>query len=339
MALTVRYLGRGAVEVAESSPRAPGPGQVEVAPAYTGVCGTDLHLCAGRFDADVSPPVVVGHESAGRITALGEGVTGWTVGDPVTVMPYRTDGGCPPCRAGRSHLCTGLDFFGYHSPGALSERWTVPATSLVRLPEALDLRSAALAEPTAVAVHAVERAALRPSERVVVVGAGPVGLLVALVARHTGADVAIVEPRPVRREVAERYGLTAAATDRSGLERISDGFLQGAGADATFEVSGTAAGLDSAVALLAAGGRTVQVGLHDAPRPVDLMNLYLREIDLLSSRLYRRHHMERAVELISSAAVAVMPLVGDVVPLQEAPWVLAPAGGAAGVKTLVSCQC
>src|SRR5688572_3453079 len=151
----------------------------------------------------VTRPAVLGHEMAGRVAGLGEAVAGWTVGDRVTVMPLAWCGTCPACRAGHTHICHRLNFIGIDAPGAMQTSWTVPAHLLVRLPDTLSLRDGALVEPTAVAVHDVRRSRLRAGERAVVVGAGPVGLLISCVARHTGAEVLVVEPAPGRRAVAE----------------------------------------------------------------------------------------------------------------------------------------
>ncbi|MEH3075766.1 MAG: alcohol dehydrogenase catalytic domain-containing protein [Quadrisphaera sp.] len=144
-----QYRGGGVVAAGDVERRPPGPGEVEVAPAFTGICGTDLHIAAGHMDARVSIPAVIGHETAGRISAVGQGVSGWSVGDAVTVVPLRPDGVCAACRAGHGHVCEAMDFIGIDSPGALAQRWVVPEHTLVALPEGMDLKTAALLEPAA----------------------------------------------------------------------------------------------------------------------------------------------------------------------------------------------
>ncbi|TXR56518.1 alcohol dehydrogenase catalytic domain-containing protein, partial [Quadrisphaera setariae] len=129
-----QYRGGGVVAAGDVERRPPGPGEVEVAPAFTGICGTDLHIAAGHMDARVSIPAVIGHETAGRVSAVGQGVTGWSVGDAVTVMPLRPDGTCAACRAGHGHVCEAMDFIGIDSPGALAQRWVVPEHTLIALP-------------------------------------------------------------------------------------------------------------------------------------------------------------------------------------------------------------
>ena len=139
--------------------------EVQIDVAYTGLCGTDLHIFHGDMDARVSLPAIIGHEMSGTIRTVGDEVSGWHSGDTVTVMPLEWCGACPACLAGYSHVCERLKFVGIDSPGSLQDRWNIPASLLVRVPPALSLRDAALAEPTAVAVHDVRRASLAPGEK------------------------------------------------------------------------------------------------------------------------------------------------------------------------------
>ena len=157
-----RYIGGHVIGVAPAALQAPGPGEVRIHVAYTGICGTDLHILHGDMDQRVTVPAVLGHEMSGRIAEIGPGVDAWTVGDPVTVMPLEWCGTCPACLAGHQHICQRLIFVGIDSPGAMQSSWTVPSRILVRLPDEISLRDAALVEPTAVAVHDVRRGPLMP---------------------------------------------------------------------------------------------------------------------------------------------------------------------------------
>jgi (R,R)-butanediol dehydrogenase/meso-butanediol dehydrogenase/diacetyl reductase len=155
--LTASYVGDRTITVAEAEPTAPSAGQVQIKVAYTGLCGTDLHILHGNMDARVTTPLVFGHEMSGTISAIGDNVADWKQGDAVTVMPLDWDGTCPACLAGNQHICQNLNFIGIDSPGALQGYWNVPAEVLVALPSTLRLDHAALVEPTAVAVHDVRR--------------------------------------------------------------------------------------------------------------------------------------------------------------------------------------
>ncbi|POX45850.1 zinc-binding dehydrogenase [Streptomyces sp. Ru72] len=338
MTLAVRYTAARTLDTAAVDAPAPGPGEVELAPAYVGICGTDLHIFHGDMDARVAAPAVLGHEMSGRVVRVGPGVEGWQPGDAVTVMPLRWDGTCPACRAGHQHICQNLDFIGIDSPGAMQQRWRVPASTLIRLPGSLALDRAALVEPTAVAVHDVGRAQVREGEKVVVVGGGPVGVLIALVAQAAGAEVRVVELSTHRRLLAEELGLTVwdpAADDVPELVRRWTG---GAGAEVAFEVSGAAGGVDTAVEVLGVRGRLCLVAIHPRPREVNLHRFFWRELTLVGARLYDRSDFEKAVALVADGTIPAERLISKVVPLTEAPAAFgALEGGGDVMKILVEC--
>ncbi|WP_042374206.1 (R,R)-butanediol dehydrogenase [Streptacidiphilus neutrinimicus] len=316
--IAVSYSGARTLTAGPADTAPPGPGEVEIEPAYVGICGTDLHIFHGDMDARVKAPAVLGHEMSGRVLRVGPGVEGWQPGDPVTVMPLRWDGTCPACRRGHQHVCQNLDFIGIDSPGAMQQRWVVPAGTLVALPSGLPLEQAALVEPTAVAVHDVARAQVAAGERVVVVGGGPVGILIALVARAAGAEVRVVELSPSRRRMAGQLGLAAWDPAADDIVGLVSAWTADAGADVAFEVSGAAAGVTTAVDVLAVRGRLCQVAIHPAPREVSLHRFFWREITLVGARLYDRGDFERAVALVADGTVPAGALISSVVPLAEA---------------------
>ncbi|MEY9864043.1 (R,R)-butanediol dehydrogenase/meso-butanediol dehydrogenase/diacetyl reductase [Catenulispora sp. GAS73] len=342
--LAVRYTAARTLTTGPAETAAPGPGEVELAPAYVGICGTDLHIFHGDMDARVKTPAVIGHEMSGRVVRVGPGVAGFAPGDPVTVMPLRWDGTCPACLRGHRHVCQNLDFIGIDSPGAMQQRWTVPASTLVRLPDSLPLDRAALVEPTAVAVHDVGRAGVRAGDRVVVVGAGPVGVLIAVVAQAAGGDVRVVEPNAHRRRLAEQLGLrtwdpsTDSADGGGGdvFDRVRD-WTGDAGADVAFEVSGAEAGVQTAVDVLAVRGRLCLVAIHPRPRPVNLHRFFWRELTLIGARLYDREDFETAVRLVAEGTVPAEQLISRVVPLADALGAFQSLEAGHDVKVLVDC--
>jgi (R,R)-butanediol dehydrogenase / meso-butanediol dehydrogenase / diacetyl reductase len=338
MTLAVRYLAARTLDTAPAENPPPGPGQVEIAPAYVGICGTDLHIFHGDMDARVAAPAVLGHEMSGRIVRVGAGVEDWSPGDAVTVMPLRWDDTCPACRAGHQHICQHLDFIGIDSPGAMQQRWTVPATTLVRLPGSLPLDHAALVEPTAVAVHDVGRAQVRAGEKAVVVGGGPVGILIALVARAAGAEVRVVELSSHRRRLAEKLGLTTWDPAADDLPELVREWTGDAGAEVAFEVSGAQGGVDTAVDVLGVRGRLCLVAIHPRPREVNLHRFFWRELTLVGARLYDRTDFERAVTLVADGTVPAQQLISKVVPMAQAPDAFeALEGGGDVMKILVDC--
>ncbi|WP_374207334.1 zinc-binding dehydrogenase [Streptomyces sp. FB2] len=315
--LAASYAGARRMTIEEREPVEPSPGEVRIAVAYVGICGTDLHVFHGDMDARVSRPAPIGHEMSGTIVALGAGVEGWAVGDAVTVMPLAWDGTCPACRAGNEHVCHNLDFIGIDSPGALQEYWNVPVSTLVRLPSDISLRDAALVEPLAVAVHDVRRSGLAAGDKAVVIGAGPIGVLIAFVAAAFGAEVVVAEVDATRRAAAEKMGLTT--LDASSVDQVAwvEEWTDGAGADIVFEVSGSAAAVLGATSLAKVRGTLVVVAIHAQPRPIDLHRVFWRELTLLGARVYQRHDFERAIELLTEGVVPADRLITGVVPLRE----------------------
>ena len=335
--LAVRYTGARTLETGPAEPTPPGVGQVELAPAFVGICGTDLHIFHGDMDARVNAPAIIGHEMSGRIVRVGPEVEGWKEGDAVTVMPLRWDGTCPACQNGNTHICQNLDFIGIDSPGAMQQRWTVPAETLVRLPDSLPLVHGALVEPAAVAVHDVGRAQVRDGEKVVVVGGGPVGLLIALVAKSTGADVRVVELNAHRRALAEQLGLTA-WDPASNLSELVKQWTNDAGADVAFEVSGAQGGVEAAVRSLAVRGRLCLVAIHPKPREVNLHRFFWRELTLVGARLYDRSDFERAVALVADGTIPAPALISKIVGMNDAPSAFeALEAGGDVMKILVDC--
>jgi 2-desacetyl-2-hydroxyethyl bacteriochlorophyllide A dehydrogenase len=333
------YMGDGRLEVLDREPVPPAAGQVQIRVAYTGICGTDLHVLHGTMDHRVTLPAVLGHEMSGTVEAVGDGVEGWGLGDPVTVMPLDWCGECPACRAGNEHICHNLDFLGIDSAGSMQELWTVPARALVRLPDGLALDHAALAEPLAVAVHDVRRAGLVDGERAVVVGSGPIGLLVAAVARAEGADVLVLEINERRREAAAELGFRALDPSADDAAAFVERWTEGAGADVVFEVSGVAAGVALATDLLAVRGRLVIVGIHSEPRPVDLFRVFWRELTVVGARVYEAEDFRRAVELLATkGAIPVEALITHVRPIAEAPEAFQDLqSGSDAMKVLIDC--
>lgn len=330
-------MGNNVVEVVDREERAPGYGEVELEVAYTGICGTDLHIAHGAMDARVTVPAVLGHEMSGVIAALGDGVTDWAVGDRVTVMPLDWCGTCPACLAGHAHVCHNLNFIGIDSPGSMQGRWTVPVRVLVALPDHLPLLTAALAEPTAVAVHDVRRAGLVAGEKVLVVGGGPIGLLIALVARANGAEVLVLELSDERRALAGSLGLESVDPAHVDVPVRIDEWTSGAGVSVAFEVSGAVAGIESAIQSLGVRGRLVVVAIHATPPPVNLFRVFWRELTLIGARVYDRTDFEEAVRLLASGDVQAEPLITGVEPLARVAAAFEVLETGRAMKILIDC--
>ena len=333
------YTGNSTIVVEDRQPVAPGPEQVQIEVAYTGICGTDLHILHGAMDHRVQVPQTIGHEMSGRVAAIGPAVEHLSVGQPVTVMPLQWCGTCPACASGFQHICHRLNFVGIDSPGAMQQLWTVPAIVVIPLPEDLSLTDAAPVEPAAVAVHDVRRAALQAGEQTVVVGGGPVGVLIALVARSVGADVVLLELDPHRRAVAEQLGLRTLDPSKQDVVVEIWAWTKGAGASVAFEVSGSATGVGIAVQALAVRGRLVVVGIHNEPREIDLFRFFWRELTMIGARVYERRDYDNAIELLHRGDIPTDVLISRIEPLERAAAAFAALHrGGDVMKVLIDCM-
>lgn len=316
-------------------PGPPGPGEVVVASRLVGICGSDIHAAAGHHPF-IDRPYRPGHEVVGVVTEVGPGVSDLGPGDRVVLEPSLVCGQCRRCREGRYNICENLAVVGCQTPGGMADAFTVRRDRLHKLPADMSDEVAALVEPLATPVHAVRLAGVGPGSRVAVLGAGPIGLLVLVAARHAGAEVVVVTD--VMREKlgrARRLGATDAlrADDPELVERAT-ATLQGA--DVVFDCVARESSMAQAVELLVKGGTVVVVGVPAGPVTVPLHVVQDREIAVLGSLMYVRSDVEQAIELLASGAVPADRLITATFPLERAGEAFAAASDPQQVKVLVS---
>lgn len=302
------YVGDKKVETGRCTPVPPGAGEVQIAVSHCGICGTDLHIWHGAMDGRVKTPAVLGHEMSGEISALGAGVEGWNEGDAVTVMPLDFGKNPPP---GHSHIAEFMKFMGIDSPGAFQSYWSVPASTLFRLPEGCSLEHGALIEPLAVACHDVRLGEVQPGEHVVVIGGGPIGMLVAMVAQHAGGKVIVSEVNPFRVAKAGELGLEAVNPLETDLEKLVFERTGGSGADVVFEVSGSKAGAAVMTDLLRIRGRICLVAVYAFQPEVDLFRFFWRELRLTGARVYEAEDYDEAIRIAASGALPLDKLITE----------------------------
>jgi 2-desacetyl-2-hydroxyethyl bacteriochlorophyllide A dehydrogenase len=333
------YEGKEQIATGLCTPVAPGHGQAQIRVSHCGICGTDLHIFHGNMDHRVTLPQIIGHEMSGTIEAVGSGVSGWTAGDRVTVRPLDHCGSCPACKAGHSHICMNLKFIGIDSPGAMQEVWTVPAHTLHRLPANLDFEQAALIEPLSVACHDVRMGEVKAGEFVVVLGAGPIGLLIGLVARAAGADVLLSDVNPFRVKLANDLGLSTVDPATTDVVSLVNERTNGAGADCVFEVAGARATTELMTKLARTRGRIVIVAIHPQPVPVDLFRFFWRELKLVGARVYEAQDFDRAIELAASGTLPLNRVITKTVPIDSLATALREMeSGGEVMKILVRCS-
>jgi 2-desacetyl-2-hydroxyethyl bacteriochlorophyllide A dehydrogenase len=292
-------------------------GEVRLKMAYVGVCGTDVHIYHGKMDARVKPPQIIGHEVSGVIDEVGEGVGDWKVGENVTVRPLHP-GTEMPADNGYRHIGQNLKFIGIDSPGGMQQFWTVPAFTLHKLPENLSLQLGAMIEPLAVACHDVRLGEVGAGENAIVIGGGPIGLLVALVARQKGANVMISEVNQKRIEFIQSLGFQTVNPLEQDLVKTVEEFTKGAMADVVFEVSGVQAGVTAMTQLPKVRGRIVMVAIHSEPKAVDLFRFFWREIKLIGARVYEPEDFDEAIALAASGTLPLDKMITQVSPLEDA---------------------
>ena len=293
----------------------PAPGDVAVRTAYCGICGTDIHVYHGHRDGRVGLCRVIGHEMSGTVEAVGQGVADFVPGQRVVVRPLDHCGDCPACEAGHRHICHNLKFLGLDTDGAMQEIWNVPAHTLHAIPAGLSMKHAALIEPVAVACHDVRLAAPRRGETAVVIGSGPIGILVALVARESGADVLVSEVNPHRLAIARKLGLETINPAEDDIAARVNAKTRNRGADVVFEVSGAQQGVADMTAVAATRGRIVVVAIHAAKPKIDLFQFFWRELKLTGARVYEPEDYERAITLVADGRFEADSIITDTHPL------------------------
>ena len=308
------YRGDKSFVVEQREAIAPGAGEVPVRIAYCGICGTDMHVYHGNMDGRVGLNRVVGHEMSGVVEADAEG---FKAGQKVVVRPLDHCGDCPACNAGNQHICHNLKFLGLDTDGAMQEVWNVPAHTLHSLPDDMRMDHAALIEPVAVACHDVRMSGLKAGEDVVVIGGGPIGVLVAMVARDAGGKVVISEVNTHRLAIAGKMGFETINPTEVDLKAQIEERTVGKGADVVFEVSGTQPGVDAMTAVAATRARIVMVAIHAQKPQIDLFQFFWRELKLIGVRVYEPEDYEKAISIIASGGVDAETFITDVSPLAD----------------------
>ncbi len=301
----------GALELQDVPAPRPRVHEVLLSVASASICGSDLHMAEWHPMARwMKTPVILGHEIAGTVVETGPDVQLFRPGDRVAVESVIWCGRCRPCRDGRTNVCEARELFGIHQPGGLAEQIAVPERLLHRLPDALALDWAALAEPTTVALHAVFRCPPRAGETVLVTGPGPIGLLVGQVARASGARVLVAGTRAdasMRLPAARELGLEAldpALPLPEALAAVHQGPV-----DMALECSGAGSAIDAALQLVRRGGTVTLIGQPPQPPTFDVSAALRAELTLYATYFGTWHDMETALALLSDGTIDIRPLV------------------------------
>ena len=320
--------GRGSMEVvAVGTPTEPGPGEVLVAPEAVGLCGSDFHYFLGDIGTIDDPstlyPRIQGHEASAKILELGiDCPPHLATGMRVAIWPVKSCGHCYPCSLGRGNACVRISLIGVHEDGALQEQLVLPSSQAVPVGD-LDPALTALVEPVSIAVRAIARGRVAAGEHVVILGAGPIGQALALVAIDVGAAVLLVDRLESRlARVASGADLLhiAAGDDLAAAVRDWSG---GDGPEVVIEATGVPDLVQTGVGLVAQAGRVVVVGLSSEPAAVRVGDLPLKEIDVLGVSCCGSGDFAGAVDLVGRRRDAAAGLVTHEFTLDQAPEAIA----------------
>jgi L-iditol 2-dehydrogenase len=298
----------GVIQIGEAPSPSPGAGEVLLRVQRIGVCGSDVHVYHGKHP--FTPyPVVQGHEFSAIVEAVGAKVARVKVGDKVTATPQEVCGACRPCLRGDYHICDSLAVRGFQAPGCAQDLFVTEEAKIVPLPASFTFEQGALVEPVAVGVHSVARAGGITGRNVAVLGAGPIGNLLAQVAQAEGARTLVTDVSDFRLEVARRCGLEATSnatteTLAAAASRVfgSDGF------DVAFECAGVEQTINAAIGTIQKGGTIVLVGVYGDRPALDIGLVQDRELNLVGTLMYKYEDFTRAVELMAAGRVTTAPL-------------------------------
>ncbi len=335
------FVGNETFEVRETEKPRAGKGEIVIQNMVCGVCGTDVHIYHGEpGSADVTPPVVLGHEYSGIVAEVGEGVSSLKPGDHVTVDPNIYCGKCDYCRNGKKQLCESMEAIGVTRNGGFEEYSVVPESQAFLLAPELPMEVGAMAEPVACCLHGIDLAGIRPGDTVCVVGGGAIGLIMVQLARLSGAaKVILSEPDGKRREAGLQVGASAAVDPTSAdcMEQFEK--LAGAGANVVIECVGNLPAVKSAFRFAKKGATVV---LFSVPKPeatfdLPLFDVYKKELTIKGSFVNPDTH-DRAVALLNAGRLDFKPIISHRFPLDQMAEAIAMQMSSESIKVVVCPQ-
>jgi (R,R)-butanediol dehydrogenase / meso-butanediol dehydrogenase / diacetyl reductase len=314
--LSATFIGPYEIEARETEIPVPGHGEVLLKVYASGICGSDLAIVSGQHPR-AKPPLVIGHEFSGAVTSLGAGPTGdFQIGDRVTLFPLLTCGTCYACRNGFSHVCASLRLIGFDRTGGMADYVVVPADLLVRLPADMTYETGALIEPLAVCIHAVSRTTVRPEDTVVVLGAGPIGLLTAMTLRSKGVEkIYVTDIDPFRLDIVRALRFEALDSSQSDIVAYIKDVTGGDMADRVFEVAGVQDSATQMTDLVRPRGTVVNVSVFKKQPMVDMRSVNFKELTIIGTRVYTPADYRTALDI--AGTMPLREIVSHRLPLTE----------------------
>lgn len=336
-----RFLGNKTFAVTDLPTPHAGPGELVLRNQVCGVCGTDVHIYHGEpGSADVNPPVVLGHEYSGEVVEVGKGVTGFAVGDHVTVDPNIYCGHCAYCQNGKKQLCPSMEAIGVTRDGGFAQYSLIPASQAFKLEPTVPWEAAAMAEPLACCLHGIDLAGIQVGDKVCVVGGGAIGLLMVQLAKLSGASqIVLSEPNEKRRQVGLQLGANAAIDPTRPDAQEAFAQVLGGGANVVIECVGNVPAVKSAFQFAGKGATVLlfSVPKVDATFDLPLFDVYKKELTIKGSFVNPDTHA-RAVALINSGKVDFDPIITHRFTLDQLPEAIAMQMSDASIKVVVEAQ-
>ncbi|MGI5963767.1 MAG: zinc-dependent alcohol dehydrogenase [Lawsonibacter sp.] len=311
------YEGPKQVAVRDVAKPVPQEGQALLRVEYCGICGSDIGIYGGTHPR-AKAPLVMGHEFMGVIEEIRGESNGFQVGDRVAPYPLLSCGKCFACRNGREHVCDTLKIIGIDLDGGVAEYVCCNTDVLYKVPDRLPSKIAGIIEPLAVAVHTIHRAGFKPLDRVAIQGAGPIGALVGIMAKHSGAaQIIISDMDDSRLEMGRSLGFETVDLRSQNFTEYVRKATNGDGADIVFECTGAESAALEMTGACRTDGMICLVGVHKAPHPVALADMHFRELNMTATRVYTKRDFQQAVNLTVEVADDLDKLISHVLPLSD----------------------
>ncbi|KKI91832.1 zinc-binding dehydrogenase [Bacillus sp. SA1-12] len=310
------YVAPMQVEMLEREIPAPKNGEALIKVSYAGICGTDMMIYHGLHPR-AKAPLILGHEFSGVVEEVEENEY-VKKGDKIAVEPLLNCGKCAACRNGQMHVCERLRYIGIDKDGGFAEYTTIPINRLNVLPDGGTEKEAAMLEPLAVAIHTVRRSNLKVGDTIAILGAGPIGLLIALIAERAGAGkIFISDISAMRLKIARDMGYEGIDAKKMDIVQVVKDSTNGVGADVVFEVAGNQITANQMIDCIKFQGEITVVSVYKKPPTINLANMHFREISLKTTRCYSPEDFAKAIELLGQNKLDLSPLVSHVLPLED----------------------
>ncbi|MFB5662477.1 zinc-binding dehydrogenase [Alteribacillus sp. HJP-4] len=310
------YRGEKTVEVSQLPEPTHKENEALIKVSYAGICGTDMMIYSGLHPR-VLPPLVMGHEFSGVIDKINDNAH-LKPGDRVAINPLISCGECYACKNGQNHICSNLRYLGIDKNGGFAQYVKVPVDNLYVLSPSISNEKGALTEPLAVAIHTIRKSSLRFGDVVVILGAGPIGILIGLLAQKAGASRVIISDISEHRlKVAEEHGMTTINAQNENIVDTTKKVTNGVGADVVFEVAGTQSTADQMIEAIKPQGEILLVSVFKNPPKMNLAQMHFREISLKTTRCFEGDDFQKALKVLEQNEIDVTSIISHTLSIDK----------------------